>query len=307
MQTNQLILERLDAIATQLDAIERRQRAVDELFEEMTPIAREMIATAIGRLDEFERQGHLAFVAELGQLARRVAEGFTPADVRQLGDSIVDILDVVRALTRPEVLRLAGDAARAMRDADKARPMGALRALRATRDDDVQKGLGVLIDVLRHVGHGVNAATAGDGKAPDQKAKLSELLGPRRQRLLPASTAAAPAAPAAPAPRTRAAAPPAAPACASPRADEPAIDPAAWTRELGVQLAREHGITLDAPRWSLIDAARADFAATKVSPNIQRLTSVAGVTTRDLYQLFPRAPARTIAKIAGLPRPAGCL
>ena len=57
----------------------------------------------------------------------------------------------------------------------------------------------------------------------------------------------------------------------------------------------------------MLDAARADFAATGSSPNIRRLTQVAGVSTKDLYVLFPRAPGRTIAKIAGLPKPAGCL
>jgi sulfur relay (sulfurtransferase) DsrC/TusE family protein len=31
------------------------------------------------------------------------------------------------------------------------------------------------------------------------------------------------------------------------------------------------------------------------------------VTTKELYVLFPRAPGRTIASIAGLPKPAGCL
>jgi sulfur relay (sulfurtransferase) DsrC/TusE family protein len=37
------------------------------------------------------------------------------------------------------------------------------------------------------------------------------------------------------------------------------------------------------------------------------LTQIASVTTKDIYALFPKAPGRTIAKIAGLPKPAGCL
>jgi tRNA 2-thiouridine synthesizing protein E len=31
------------------------------------------------------------------------------------------------------------------------------------------------------------------------------------------------------------------------------------------------------------------------------------VSTKELYALFPKAPARTVAKIAGTPKPAGCL
>jgi len=292
MQTEQLILQRLDAIQNQLAELEHRQRAFDELFEELTPVAREAIATAIVKLDMLDKKGHFAFLAEVAEVGRRVVEGFTPADVRQLADAIVPMLDVVRALTRPEILQIASDAAASLRDGDHVKPLGAFRALRATRDDDVQKGLGLLIDVLRRVGHGINAAGAADTKALDQKAKLGELLGPRRHRMLPAP---APKATAAPGPRSE------------PSVSAEPVDPAAWTRDVAQALAHEHGITLDAPRWALIDAARADFAITKASPNIQRLTAVAKVTTKDLYQLFPKAPARTIAKIAGLPKPAGCL
>jgi TusE/DsrC/DsvC family sulfur relay protein len=286
MQTDQLILQRLDAMSAQLAQLTEAQRARDELWAELMPIAREALATAIARLDALDKQGHFAFVAELAQVGRRVVEGFTPDDVRQLGDAIVSILDVVRGLTRPEVLEIARDAAAALREADHAKPLGAFGAVRATRNDDVQKGLGLMIDVLRRIGRGINGAVAHDGRALEQKAKLAELLGPRRPRALPAPRPVATKAPPAP---------------------TAAVDPAAWTRELGETLARDQGITLDPPRWALIDAARADFTATHASPNIQRLTAVAGVTTKDLYQLFPKAPARTIAKIAGLPKPAGCL
>jgi dissimilatory sulfite reductase related protein len=44
-----------------------------------------------------------------------------------------------------------------------------------------------------------------------------------------------------------------------------------------------------------------------MSPNIRRITLELGVSTKDVYALFPKAPARTIAKIAGIPKPAGCL
>jgi hypothetical protein len=50
--------------------------------------------------------------------------------------------------------------------------------------------------------------------------------------------------------------------------------------------------------------ARADFED-RVSPNIRRITQAPGVTTKDIYALFPKAPGAHIAKIAGLPKPAG--
>jgi dissimilatory sulfite reductase related protein len=263
MHTNEQILSRLDEMAAQLGELTERQRARDELWDEAMPIAREALANAIVRFDALDKQG--AF------------------------EALGDILDVARTLARPEVLQIARDVASALRAANSAQPMGALRAVRATRDPDVKRGIGLMIDVLRRVGHNIRVSDGHDAKALGHKEKLAELLGPRRARMLPAP---------------RLAAPPVAP---STRSDAQLADPSTWTRAHAETIAREHGIELDGPRWALIEAARTDFDVMHASPNIQRLTQVAGVTTKNLYQLFPKAPARTIAKIAGLPKPAGCL
>ena len=43
------------------------------------------------------------------------------------------------------------------------------------------------------------------------------------------------------------------------------------------------------------------------APSIRRLTKESGVPTKELYQLFPKGPAKKAAKIAGLPKPTGCI
>lgn len=323
MTTNDLtpILERLDRMNAGLAYVVERQRAQEELLGELVPIGREALTTAIGRLDALDQKGYFRFATELAGVAQQVIEGFSPDDVRQLGDAIVKILGAVRALTQPEVLQVAVDATQALGDADQVKPMGIFGMVRATRNDDVQKGMALMVEVLRRIGHGVNALAERDTKQLDKKAKLAELLGPRsgKKRLgverlqLPAGRSATPAA--TPAPVA------AAPACSTPKpvttaavidgiaysADGHMVDASAWTPQLGEAIAQLQGIALTSAHVALIAAARADFVANKVSPNIRRLTQVAGVTTKDIYVLFPKAPARTLAKIAGLPKPAGCL
>lgn len=275
------VLERLDDLAAKVDRLAARQRASEELIADMTPIAREVMSAAIARLDALERDGYLAFAAETAGIARRVIEGFSPDDVRQLGDSIVGMLETVRAVTRPDVLA--------------AKPIGMLGVARAARNDDVRKGLGVVMEMVRRIGERAGA----ESTAPtlDAKARLAAVIGPRRPR------------PQLPAPRRPPAPPPpvvaAAAGCATP-APPSSADPD-WTRDRADALARGQGLTLTDAHWAIIDAARTDFAATQVSPNIRRLTQVAGITTKDLYALFPKAPGRAIAAIAGLPKPAGCL
>jgi TusE/DsrC/DsvC family sulfur relay protein len=302
------VLQRLDALATQVAYLAERQRAQEELFAEMTPIAREVMGAAIARLDALDKQGYFAFAGELAGVGKRIVEGFSPADVRQLGDAIVGILETVRTLTQPEILQVAADASAAMQDADQVKPLGIFGMVRATKNDDVQKGMALMVEVLRRVGHGVNAIAAEQAKQLDRKAKLAGLLGPRRSKK--ALGIERPQLPAGP------------PACAMPAkpaataavidgiaygADGHLVDPAAWSRPLADAIAQLQGVALTSAHWPVIDAARADFAETKVSPNIRRLTQITGAATKDLYALFPKAPGRTIAKIAGLPKPAGCL
>ena len=43
------------------------------------------------------------------------------------------------------------------------------------------------------------------------------------------------------------------------------------------------------------------------APSIRTLGKVSGVPIKELYQLFPKGPAKLAAKIAGIPKPRGCI
>lgn len=312
----------LAAVDARLAYLVRQQEQTAELIAEMTPILREVMGTATTKLDALDRKGYFAFGKELIAVGERVVEGFTPDDVRQLGDAVVSILHSVRAMTTPRMLEIADEAALALEKADETEPLGLLGMVRATRDDDVQKGMAVMMELMRHVGRAARAAREERAVDPsaDRKAKLAAALGPRKKKVLgverpiPASTAARPVV-------TASLGPPAACAVPSTRprevatvidgvafgADGHLADPSTWTPALAQKLAETQGITLDEPRWAVVNFARSDFEATSTSPNIRRLTQGTSLSTKDIYALFPRAPGRTIARIAGIPKPAGCI
>ncbi len=198
--------------------------------------------------------------------------------------------------------------------------MGLLGMVRATKDDDVQKGMAVMMDVMRHVGRAAVIVAKNRAESPEaqKRAKLASIIGPRKRALGTERTPARP-----PEPRAAARAdlgPPA--ACAVPAKPSPVAavidgvaftadghlaDAKAWTEELAVRIAAAQGVALGEAQWTVVRFARADFEATGVSPNIRRITQGTELATKDLYALFPKAPARTVAKIAGIPKPAGCI
>jgi TusE/DsrC/DsvC family sulfur relay protein len=81
-----------------------------------------------------------------------------------------------------------------------------------------------------------------------------------------------------------------------------------WTREMAADLARENGVAeLTDRHWQVIDFMRTTYLETGSAPTIRSLGKVSGVPVKELYQLFPKGPAKLAAKIAGIPKPRGCI
>jgi tRNA 2-thiouridine synthesizing protein E len=85
-------------------------------------------------------------------------------------------------------------------------------------------------------------------------------------------------------------------------------NPSDWSEEIAKELAKEEGIPeLTDRHWLVINYMRQEYQKIGDAPSIRKLTKESGVDTKELYQLFPKGPAKKAAKIAGLPKPKGCI
>lgn len=80
-----------------------------------------------------------------------------------------------------------------------------------------------------------------------------------------------------------------------------------WNEELAKQLATNIGIELSDDHWKAIRFLRDDYASQGETATLRRVSTIGGVPTKDLFALFPKKPAKKMAYIAGLPKPAGCV
>lgn len=80
-----------------------------------------------------------------------------------------------------------------------------------------------------------------------------------------------------------------------------------WNEELAKQLATNIGIELSDDHWKAIRFLRDDYASQGETATLRRVSTMGGVPTKDLFALFPKKPAKKMAYIAGLPKPAGCV
>lgn len=81
-----------------------------------------------------------------------------------------------------------------------------------------------------------------------------------------------------------------------------------WNEEVANELAKQEGINeLTVRHWIVIKFMQKEFDEKGDAPSIRKLTKESGVDTKELYALFPKGPAKKAAKIAGLPKPKGCI
>jgi len=303
----------LELLNSQLALVAMRQQKTDELFSEFMPIMREVMRSATVKLASMEQQGYFAFGAESLKLIDRVVKGFSPDDVKQLGEALVPILETVKALTQPEVLHVAAEASGVLQNANETEPLGIFGMVRATRDDEVQKGMAVMMELMRHLGRAAAIVAERKQRSPlaDKRSKLDAITGAKKKKkhrtgVEPATNSEPP---------TIASRPPQRAAKGEPvmldgvafSADGHLVDAASWSKALAEKLAAAEGLQLGDAHWRVLLAARDEYEKTQASPNIRKLTQLLGLSTKQLYELFPHAPGRTVARLAGTPKPVGCI
>lgn len=81
-----------------------------------------------------------------------------------------------------------------------------------------------------------------------------------------------------------------------------------WDEALAETLASNIGIEpLTEDHWHVLRFLRSDFEQQGETATLRRVATVGEIPTKQLFQLFPKKPARKMAYIAGLPKPAGCI
>lgn len=85
--------------------------------------------------------------------------------------------------------------------------------------------------------------------------------------------------------------------------------PERWNHDVALALARaQEGLdSLDEKHWAVIDYIRGYYLENGMAPMIRALCQSTGLRLREIYLLFPSGPAKGACKLAGLPKPDGCV
>lgn len=79
-----------------------------------------------------------------------------------------------------------------------------------------------------------------------------------------------------------------------------------WTREVSAEIAKEENIELTDKHWEVIDYLQTQYR-NEVPLTIRKIGKSGVVSIKEFYQLFPDGPLKKASRIAGIPKPVGCI
>ena len=85
-------------------------------------------------------------------------------------------------------------------------------------------------------------------------------------------------------------------------------DPSQWDDGVAMSLAVTEGVEeLTETHWKLVNYLREYYLKNNIAPMIRKVCKDTGLPLKRIYELFPSGPAKGACKVAGLPKPTGCV
>ena len=85
-------------------------------------------------------------------------------------------------------------------------------------------------------------------------------------------------------------------------------EPDKWNKEVAEDLAKaENAYPMGEDHWKLVNYLRDYYVKYGIAPPVRMLVKQTGLDLKKIYELFPGGPAKGACKIAGLPKPTGCV
>ena len=124
-----------------------------DLMKDVGPIANEVILDSTKKLNEFEQKGYFEFLREFGHIIDNIVTYYGVEDMRMLADNVVAILDTVKNLTQPDMLKSVDNAVKvfASLEMDNIPEYSIFRVMREMNKPEMKKALGFFITFMKNM------------------------------------------------------------------------------------------------------------------------------------------------------------
>ena len=148
----QLMLKLVRNVGTINEMVELME-SVNDLAKDASPILHQMGLDGIHLMNQFEQKGYFDFLKEAMSIMDNVVEHFSVEDVRMLADNAVSILETVKSLTQPDMLKAINSGLIVYKsiEIEGVKEYSLWSALKAMNSKEMKRGLGFMITFLQNI------------------------------------------------------------------------------------------------------------------------------------------------------------
>jgi uncharacterized protein YjgD (DUF1641 family) len=143
------LIRNIENINDLLDTLE----SVNDFLKDVSPILHQAGLDTIHKLHELEQKGYIDFFRELSKALDNIVTHFSVEDVRALSENVVIIMETVKNLTQPDMLKAVNNAVAIYKnlDMDNIEEYSMFRAMMEFRKPEMKKGIGFMITFLKRL------------------------------------------------------------------------------------------------------------------------------------------------------------
>jgi uncharacterized protein YjgD (DUF1641 family) len=124
-----------------------------DLLRDVGPIANEVIIDVTKKLNEFDQKGYFDMMVEFGNIVDKVLTYYQVEDARMLADNVVAILDTVKNLTQPDMLKSVDNAVRVFSklEMDDIPSYSIFKVMSELNKPEMKKALGFFVTFMKNL------------------------------------------------------------------------------------------------------------------------------------------------------------
>ncbi len=147
-----LVLKLFRHIDTLTDLFDMLESGKD-LLADLTPIIQQVGLDSIHMMNDIEKKGYFDFIRQSMKIFDNIITHFSSEDVQLLADNIVTILETVKNLTQPDMLKAINSALIVYKsiDLENVEEYSIFRALREMNSKEMKRGIGFMITFLKNI------------------------------------------------------------------------------------------------------------------------------------------------------------
>lgn len=143
------LIRNIDNLNEFLDTLE----SLNDFMSDVSPIIRQVGLDAIQKMNELDQKGYIEFFGELSRIVENIVSYYSVEDVKELADNIVTILETVKGITQPDMLKALDNGINVYKSLDtKDLPEYTIwKAMKEMRTPEMRKGIGFMITFLKNL------------------------------------------------------------------------------------------------------------------------------------------------------------